>query len=77
MLLNSVSNSVSLEALKPGLAFTEKGGLLTITRFGKVVCVNLRDLVVGKVIPSYGFVTLASGLPLALGGEVMCVGDFL
>ena len=63
--------------MRPNLEFTEKGGLLTIARFGSVVCVNLCDLVVGKEIPSYGSVTLASGLPLALGGQVMAVGDFL
>ena len=54
--------------MKPKLAFTKGSGDLTIARFGSVVCVNLCDLVVGKEIPSYGSVTLASGLPLAHDG---------
>ena len=41
---------------------------MTAARFGRVVCVNLCDLVIGKVIPKYGSVTLASGLPPALDG---------
>lgn len=63
-----IGDSVSLEVLKPNLAFTVKGGYLTVARFGNVVCVNLCDLVIGKQILANNYVTLASGLPPALDG---------
>lgn len=63
-----LGDSVSMEVLKPNLAFTVKGGDLTVARFGNVVCVNLCDLVIGKQILANGYVTLASGLPPALDG---------
>ena len=66
--LATLGDSVSPKVLKPNIAFTKKGGDLTFAIFGNVVCVNLRDLVIGKDLNVNTSTTLASGLPPAIDG---------